>query len=137
MPLAQNEFKEKTNFAASRQQPMRERAIIGFAFSLAGGILVLLRGLIRIIIGDVIAFAYSDVFRHRFPAGTALTVLGAIAVVFGIAIIVGAYFIYTGMETAGGIIVLIFSMLSIFVGSGWLIGLILGVIGGILGLLKK
>ena len=96
-----------------------------------------MRGLIRIIRRDVIAFAYSDVFRHRFLAGIALTVLGAIAVVFGIVIIVGAYLIYTGMETVGGIIVLIFSVLSIFVGSGWLIGLILGVIGGILGLLKK
>jgi hypothetical protein len=41
------------------------------------------------------------------------------------------------METTGGIIVLIFSALSIFVGSGWLIGLILGVIGGILALVKK
>ena len=41
------------------------------------------------------------------------------------------------MEGAGGAIVLIFSLLSIFVGSGWLIGLILGVIGGILALLKK
>jgi hypothetical protein len=41
------------------------------------------------------------------------------------------------MEVAGGTIVIIFSLLSIFVGSGWLIGLILGVIGGILALLKK
>ncbi len=45
--------------------------------------------------------------------------------------------IYTGMEMSGGVIVLIFSILSIFVGSGWLIGLILGVIGEILALAKK
>jgi hypothetical protein len=37
----------------------------------------------------------------------------------------------------GGTIVIIFSALSIFVGSGWLIGLILGVIGGILAIVKK
>jgi hypothetical protein len=41
------------------------------------------------------------------------------------------------MEVASGMIVMIFSLLSIVVGSGWLIGLILGVIGGILALLKK
>jgi hypothetical protein len=41
------------------------------------------------------------------------------------------------MEMTGGIIVLIFSTLSIFVGSGWLIGLIVGVIGGILAMVKK
>jgi hypothetical protein len=41
------------------------------------------------------------------------------------------------MEIAGGVIVLIFALLSILVGSGWLIGLILAVIGGILALMKK
>jgi hypothetical protein len=41
------------------------------------------------------------------------------------------------MEIAGGMIAMIFSLSSIIVGSGWLIGLILGVIGGILALLKK
>ena len=119
------------------QQPARKRATIGFAFSLAGAILILLRGLVRIVVGDIFAFAGSDVFRHRFLAGIALSLLGGIAVAFGVVIIVGAYFIYGRMETAGGIIVIIFSVLSILVGSGWLIGLILGVIGGILGLLKK
>jgi hypothetical protein len=44
------------------------------------------------------------------------------ACVFAILIIVGA---------------VIFSILSLFVGGGWLIGLIFGLVGGILGLLKK
>jgi len=77
------------------------------------------------------------VVRHRFLAAVALNVLGGIAVAFGVVIIVGAYLIWTRMEATGAVIVLIFSVLSIFVGSGWLIGLILGVIGGILALLKK
>ena len=59
------------------------------------------------------------------------------AVVFPVIIIIGAYMIYNGVEMAGGITVLIFSTLSIFAGGGWLIGLILGVIGGVLALLKK
>ena len=67
----------------------------------------------------------------------ALNIDGGIAIAFAILIIVGAYLIYNKMETAGGILVLVFSLLSILVGSGWLIGLILGVIGGILALLKK
>ena len=70
-------------------------------------------------------------------AGIALNIIGGVAVVFAILIIVGAYLIYTGAATAGGTIVIIFSVLSILVGSGWLIGLIFGVIGGILGILKK
>jgi hypothetical protein len=117
--------------------PRLQKATLGVAFSLAGAILILLRGLFRIIAGDVIAFAGSDEVRRRFIAGLALNIVGGITIVFAVLIIVGTYLIYSGMETAGGGIVLIFSVLSVFVGSGWLIGLILGIIGGILGLLKK
>ncbi len=91
----------------------------------------------RIVAGDVITFAGSDVVRHRFLAGLALNIIGGIAIAFAVLIIVGAYLIYNGMEAAGGVLVLVFSVLSIFVGSGWFIGLILGVIGGILALIKK
>ena len=114
-----------------------KKVSLGFVLSLVGGILILLRGIVRIVVGDVITFVGSDEVRHRFLAGLALNVIGGIAVVFGILIIVGAYLIYGRMEAAGGAIVLIISLLSIFVGSGWLIGLILGVIGGVLALLKK
>ena len=99
--------------------------------------MILLRGLVRIIAGDVITFVGSDEVRHRFIAGIALNLVGGIAVVFAVLIIVGAYLIYSGTEMTGGTIVIIFSALSIFVGSGWLIGLILGVIGGILAIVKK
>jgi len=124
---------------SNTQQPVAQskKAMLGFAFSLAGAILILLRGIVRIVVGDVIIFAGSDEIRHRFLAGIALNIIGGVAVLFAILILVGAYLIYNGMEVTGGIIVLIFSALSIFVGSGWLIGLILGVIGGILALVKK
>ena len=124
---------------SNTQQPVAQpkKAMLGFAFSLAGAILILLRGIVRIVVGDVITFAGSDVIRHRFLAGIALNILGGIAVLFAILILVGAYFIYNRMEITGGVIVLVFAVLSIFVGSGWLIGLVLGVIGGILALIKK
>jgi hypothetical protein len=120
------------------KQPLPQRAIIGFILSLLGAVFILLRGIVRIVVGhDILNFAGSDVIRHRLFAGIAYTLLGGIAVAFAIIIIVGAYLMYTGMTAVGGTIVIIFSVLSIFVGSGWLIGLILGLIGGILGLLKK
>ncbi len=113
----------------SNTQPnsMPKKATIGFALSVVGGILILLRGIVRILAGDIITFVGSDEIRHRFLAGLALNIVGGLAVVFGIIILVGAYLIYNRMEVAGGVIVVIFSVLSIFVGSGWLIGLILGV----------
>jgi hypothetical protein len=113
------------------------RANLGFAFSLVGALLIFLRGLVRMIRGDVITFIGSDEFKMRFLAGIAYNVLGGIAIIFAITIIFGAILIFNNMEVAGGTIVIIFSLLSILVGSGWLIGLILGLIGGILAILKK
>jgi hypothetical protein len=67
--------------------------------------------------------------------GAFYAVIGA---VFGIIVIVGAILIYKpGREVFGGVLVLIFSLLSILAGGGFTIGLILGIIGGILGILKK
>jgi hypothetical protein len=111
--------------------------MLGFVFSLVGAILILARGIVRIVAGDLITFVGSDEVRHRFLAGLALNIVGGVAVAFGVIIIVGAYLIYSRMEAVGGTIVIIFSLLSIFVGIGWLIGLILGFVGGILAILKK
>jgi hypothetical protein len=113
------------------------RASLGFAFSLAGAILILLRGIVRIVVGDVLTFAGSDEIRRRFLAALALNIVGGIAVVFAILIIIGACLIYAGMTPAGGTIVIVFAVLSILVGSGWLIGLPLALVGGILGLLRR
>ena len=110
---------------------------MGFAFALAGAILIFLRGIVRIILGDFLTFVGSDEIRRRFLAEIALNVIGIVAIVFAILIIVGAYLMYIGMTTTGGTIVIIFSILSLLVGSGWLIGFVLGLVGGILGLLKK
>ena len=124
---------------STTQQPVAQakRAMLGFLFSLAGAILILLRGIVRIVVGDIITFAGSDVIRHRFLAGITLNILGGIAVLFAVLILVGAYLTYMRMEVTGGVIILVFSVLSIFAGSGWLIGLILALVGGVLGLLKK
>ncbi len=120
------------------QSAVPKRAAVGFAFSLAGAILILVRGIVRLIVGhDILNFAGSDMVRHRLLAALTFSVLGVIAIVFAIVIIIGAVLLYIGMTTVGGVIVIIFSLLSIFVGSGWLIGLVLALVGGILGLLKK
>jgi hypothetical protein len=76
--------------------------MLGFTFSLAGSILISSRGIVRIIVDDVITFAGSDEVRGRFLAGIAFNVIGGVAIVFAILIIVGAYLIYIGMTAAGG-----------------------------------
>jgi hypothetical protein len=117
--------------------PKAERATIGFALSLAAGLLILVQGIVRIFRGEL-ALLYLGGIRRRIPGGLAFQVVGVIAIALAILILLGAYFIYSpGKETIGGIIVLVFAALSILAGGGWLIGLILGIVGGVLGLVKK
>ena len=111
-----------------------------FALSLVGGILILAQGIVRALQGRVLEISgVEDEIRRRILAGIALDVVGAIAVVFGVLIIVGAVLLYqSGKETSGAIIVLVFSLLSILTfGVIGLVGLILGVIGAVLALKRK
>jgi hypothetical protein len=118
--------------------PPPKRATIGFAISLVAALIVLAQGIVRIFRGEAIAFLGSDDLRRRVLSGLRLEFVGTLAIIFAILILLGAYFIYhPGKETAGGIIVLVFAGISIITGGGWLVGFILGIVGGILGLLKK
>ena len=64
--------------------------------------------------------------------------LGIFGLVCGILIIVGGLLAYyKGMKVAGGVIIIIFSILSIFSFGGFFIGMILGIIGGGLVLMTK
>ena len=115
-----------------------KRATIGFVISLVAALIILAQGIVRIFRGEAIAFLGSDELRRRVLAGLALEAVGVIAIAFAILILLGAFLIYSpGKETVGGIIALVFAALSMITGGGWLIGLILGIAGGILGLLKK
>jgi hypothetical protein len=115
----------------------------GFAISFVAGILILLGGLLLVamqsFINSIIDFIPMPVTIPGIGFAQAVfATIGAIGLVFGIIVIVGAFLIYMpGKEIIGGIIVLIFSILSIVALGGFIIGMILGIIGGILGLLKK
>lgn len=120
-----------------------KRAIIGFALSLVAGIFILLNGLAFIALQS---FLNSIIELVPIPvaipglgiAEAVFATIGAIGVVFAIIVFVGAFLIYMpGKEVIGGIIVLIFSILSIVAMGGFFIGMILGIIGGALGIAKK
>lgn len=115
-----------------------KKAKVGFALSLVAALSILAQGVVRIFRGEALAFLGSEGLRQRVLAGLALEVVGVIAIIFAVLILLGAYLIYSpGKETMGAIIVLVFAAVSIITGGGWLIGLILGIVGGVMGLLKK
>jgi hypothetical protein len=69
---------------SNTNQPVSEpkRATLAFALSLAGAVVILAQGLVRILRGGVITFFGSEEIRRRVLAGLTLTVVGAIAIVF-------------------------------------------------------
>ncbi|MBI2172752.1 MAG: hypothetical protein HYT73_00890 [Candidatus Aenigmarchaeota archaeon] len=101
-----------------------------FILSLIAGILVLINGLLFAAMSAVFAFV-----PLLAAVGVAMTIVGLI---FGILILVGAWLMQKPKNlTVGSILVLVFSLISLSIGGGFIIGTILGVIGGALGLAKK
>jgi hypothetical protein len=120
------------------------KATAGFAISLIAGIIILVNALLIFAAASIISSFGSIIPSVPGVPGVAeaaaaiVTLLGAVGLVFAIIVIVGAVLIYMpGKEVLGGILVLIFSILSIVIGGGFFIGLILGIIGGALGIAKK
>lgn len=67
-----------------------------------------------------------------------ITYMAFLGLMFGgIAIIGGMLIYWPTRELIGGVLVIVASVLSIIVGGGFVVGLILGAIGGLLGIFKK
>ncbi len=120
---------------------LAEKPTAAFVLSLIGGILILLGGIFGAIIGIIGGAAMSIVPGFGWLSGLIIA-LGILGLIFGIIVILGAVMINSGERgkvRTGSILVLIFSILSLFVGGtgGFIIGFILSLIGSILGLTWK
>ena len=129
---------------AQPAQPVRpvKRATAGFAISLVGGIIDAIVALILLAAASLWESLAPQMpgYSPGLDVGASFLVLwGGIGLVLAILVIIGAVLIYMpGKETIGGILVIIFSIPSLFFTTGGLIiGLILGIIGGALGIAKK
>lgn len=122
-----------------------KRATAGFVISLIAGILILINGAVLIWLSTAIETFTG--FMPQMSMGieeaaeamrTVGMTMGVIGLVLGIIVLIGAVLVYTpGKEVIGGVLVLIVSIISIVVGGGFMIGLILGIIGGVLGIARS
>jgi len=118
-----------------------EKPTAAFVLSLISGILILLGGIVGAIIGIIGGAAISIIPGFGWLGGL-IIILGFLGLIFGIIVIIGAVMINSGEKDkvrTGSLLVLIFSILSLFVGGtgGFVIGFILGLVGSILGLTWK
>jgi hypothetical protein len=103
-----------------------EIPVAAFILSLIGAILILINGL---------AVAAAGAFMIWIPiAGAAIILIG---LGLSVPVMMGAILMYSKDKSrvmTGSIIVLIFSIISLFIGGGFIIGFILCLVGSILGL---
>ena len=122
---------------------IREKPLVSFALSLAEGILILIDAILLILLSTLFLTSVV-IYDHQMINITSLNPLFIIIPLIGIicsaVVIFGSILINTGDHSKvrlGGILVVIFSVISIIAGGGFLIGLILGLVGGILALVWK
>lgn len=120
---------------------MGEKPTAAFILSLIGSILIIIGGLVGAAIGAVGGTAVGMIPGFSWLGGL-IIILGVLGFIFGIIALIGAIMINSGEKgkvRTGSILVLVFSILSLFVGGtgGFIIGFILGLIGSILGLTWK
>ncbi|HID17182.1 TPA: hypothetical protein EYP26_02690 [Candidatus Bathyarchaeota archaeon] len=122
---------------------MLPRAGAGFVVSLAAGVWILVCGLFIFIFWSTISPFIIAILGIYSPSLAALvatygTVIVTIGILSGLMIVVGGVLIYLpGKEYAGAALVLTFSLISLAIAGGLLIGVTLGVTGAALGFAKK
>jgi len=120
-----------------RHPPPRElavRASIGFVMTIIGGFLIVLGSLG---LSYISAYIWGTTVPPWFAGMPVWAALG-VGVIFGLFVILSSVLIYQpGFESIGGILAIVFSILSIVVLGGFLFGTILGLLGGLMAILKK
>jgi len=124
-----------------------EKPTVAFILSLIAGVLILVGGGARAVLGLVIrSFSPQIAGNHRITGamarmmGSGLGLIGILGIVFGLIVIVCAIMLNSRPEqhATWGALIVVFSVLSLFGGAGgFFIGLILGLIGGILAITWK
>ena len=102
-----------------------------FILSLIGGILILGAGIYLAIVGGSLAAAGNPVL------GGVAQGLGGLGVFIGLLLVILSFalFIQPDHHVGYGVAIIVLSVMSVLTGAGFILGLILGLIGGILAIL--
>lgn len=126
-----------------------EKPLAPFVLSLVAGILVLLGGVTTMLWSSSGMPMWGGMMGgmmggyHGTMGGMGLGGIffgmGALAIASGLAVLLGAAMVYSRPREAStwGVVILVFSLVSLFGMGGFFVGAILGVVGGILALTWK
>ena len=127
-----------------------EKPTAAFVLSLVAGIFILINGAVVGVAASFVAgldltglvSQYAPERVGEIPPGffgfasAILFALSMVGVIFGVFVLVGAFMLYRNpsQKTPWGVIILVLSIISIVTGGGFVLGFILGIIGGALAL---
>ncbi len=124
------------NMVDTKDASVGNKPTAAFALTLLGGILVLLGGIAVMILGSIGTMTINNVqVGHNVGR-----MFGLIGVISGIIMIVAAVFMNSTNKSKvkeWSIVALVFTLISLGNGGGFILGFILGLIGSILGLVYK
>ncbi|MBS7645350.1 MAG: hypothetical protein QW569_05305 [Candidatus Bathyarchaeia archaeon] len=141
-PVCDRDF-PATNPCPQCGTPMLPRATAGFGVSLAAGAVILITTIIAFLFWPPMAAIIFYFMPWLAIIDTLLPIVWTswipiIGLITSLMIIVGATLIYLpGKERAGAALVLIFSLVSLVVLGGFIVGITMGVVGAALGFAKK
>ena len=112
---------------------LASRVSIGFLMAILGGFLIVLGSLVLPWI-----LGFLGIALPWGPPTLSMGSLVAVGVVLGLLVILSSVLIYVpGFEAIGGMLAIVFSMLSIMVLGGLIFGMVLGLLGGLMAIMKK
>jgi hypothetical protein len=104
----------------------------GFVLSLISGIFILLNAILMSLVQIFASFYFTGSQPYWLFTMPWLSFLAGFGAVCALLVLVGACLLYKGRNILGGLLVVLFSVLSLPIGGGFVVGFILGIVGGAL-----
>jgi hypothetical protein len=121
----------------SREPMEGHKMTLGVACAFIAAVVVIIQGVVAIVYGETLIFMTFQA-QALLGIGLGIGLTGIFGTIIGVCLLGGAYVSSSnGLQIIGGIVVIIFSLLSILAGGGWFLGVALGIFGGTLSLFKK
>lgn len=117
-----------------------KEAIAGFIMTLLGGLFIIANGTTLGAVGAGYTYINPEWYLgYYFGSQSAyyMVALGVVCTFFGLLVLTGAILIKMGYGIGGGLMTIIFSTFSAFLGGGFIVGTVFGIIGGILAILER
>lgn len=110
-----------------------ERPIVATAFSFGGGVLILATSILHTWFGQMVGMWFTmGGMRNMMDIGPMVQGVSLIGVISGVLVLLATLMMYyhPAQSFKWGVVVIVFSMLSLFGLSGFMLGAFLGLIGG-------